>query len=69
MTKEEKEKEKELYCFEITLDNRDYLLKGRPTKVYIQAETAAKACEIAQKKKYWQHEIESCKLMGKAMSE
>jgi hypothetical protein len=64
-----KEKEQELHCYEITLDHKAWVLEGHPTKVYIQSESAAKACEIAQKKKYWQHEIKGCKLLGKAMVE
>lgn len=59
---------KELFCYKITFDHYDDLLTGRPRYYYIIAENMEKACELANSKRYFQHEIKDCQLMGAAIT-
>lgn len=60
-----KTEDKKWYCFQIELDNTG-VLSGRPYFRYVISEKMELACEYMRKKKYWQHEIISCKCLGVA---
>jgi hypothetical protein len=58
---------KDLFCYKITYDNTG-VLSGRTRIYYIISESMTQACELANSKKYFQHVIVDCELMGDAIT-